>query len=76
MSLEGYAVARLHVEGLRRSASLEREAVIDGLQSLGQVDLGLGSPVALGPGDHQASHRVWPTIIRGGQVLPFDWSQL
>lgn len=76
VSLEGYAVARLYVEGLRRSTGLDRESVIDGLESLGQVELGLGSPVALGPGDHQASHRIWPTIIRGGRVLPFDWSQL
>ncbi len=77
VSLEGYAVAKLYVEGLRKAgSSIDRESVIDGLESLGEIDLGLGEPVRLSETEHQASHRIWPTVIRAGKVEPFDWSQL
>jgi hypothetical protein len=50
--------------------------VIDALEGLGEFDLGLGVPLALSPGEHQASHTVWPTILKGGRIEPLDWSAL
>ena len=49
--------------------------MIDALDALGDFDLGLGEPLHIS-GRHQASHRVWPTIIRKGRAVPFAWSEL
>jgi branched-chain amino acid transport system substrate-binding protein len=75
-SLEGYLAARMLGDALRRhEGPLTREGVIDALEALGQFDLGLGIPLRLSPTEHQASHAVWPTIIRGGRIVPFDWKE-
>lgn len=72
LSLEGYVAARLFVEGLRRIAGpISRESIIDALESIGDVDLGLGWPLSLSREDHQASHQVWFTRIENGVVVPF-----
>ncbi|MFP5213700.1 MAG: ABC transporter substrate-binding protein [Acidobacteriota bacterium] len=76
-SLEGYIVMRIL---LRAMASIQgevsRESVVDALERLGDFDLGLGEPLRLSPEDHQACHRVWPTVIRKGKAIPFEWSEL
>jgi hypothetical protein len=28
------------------------------------------------PAEHQASHRVWPTLLKEGRFVPFQWSDL
>jgi hypothetical protein len=43
---------------------------------MGEFDLGFSSKLELTEQEHQASHNIWPTIIRQGEVLPFDWKQL
>ena len=69
--------------GLR--LSLRRNARVDNCLELhfllsprarGCFDIGLGAPLELGPSQHQASHRVWPTILRGGRIHPLDWAEL
>lgn len=76
-SLEGYISARLFLAGLQRcDGTPTREKIIDALQSLGQFDLGLGEMLHFGPADHQACHRVWPTILRNGAFVQFDWKDL
>jgi branched-chain amino acid transport system substrate-binding protein len=68
VSLEGYLAASAFVEGLRRAGpGASAEAFIDALETSGAMDLGTGAPLSLTPADHQLSHRVWPTIIRGGK---------
>ncbi|SDL19790.1 amino acid/amide ABC transporter substrate-binding protein, HAAT family [Franzmannia pantelleriensis] len=77
ISLEGYLAAALFVKGLEAAGPApDREALVDALLGLGEVDLGLGEPLRLGRGDHQASDAVWPTIIRDGGFEPVDWSTL
>ena len=76
-SLEGYTVGRMLIRALAGAPTpLTREAVVDALEDLGTFDLGLGEPLRLGPQNHQASHRIWPTVIRGGGVVPFEWTEL
>ena len=58
------------------SGQPDRERIVDALEGLGRFDLGLGAPLELSKREHQASHQVWPTVIRGGQVMPFAWSEL
>jgi hypothetical protein len=53
-----------------------RENIIDALEGLKAFDLGLGKPLHLTAKKHQASHRVWPTILRNGQFVPFKWKDI
>jgi ABC-type branched-subunit amino acid transport system substrate-binding protein len=76
-ALEGYIATRILLKALRNiSGVIKRESIIDSLENLGQFDLGFGAPLQINSMEHQASHQVWPTIIRRGEVLPFDWEQL
>ena len=69
-SLEGYLTARILVEGLRRAGkNLSRDGLINGLESLRDVNLG-GFTVNFSPKDHQASNFTDLTIIaRGGKFV-------
>lgn len=76
-SLEGYVAARILILALRSmEGEITREAVVDALEGLGEFDIGLGTPLSLSPTEHQASHRVWPTVLRRASVVPLDWAQL
>ena len=76
-SLEGYIAARILCRALKHiSGPLNREGVIDALEQLGDFDIGLGEQLRLNSREHQACHRVWPSILRGGEVVPFQWSEL
>jgi branched-chain amino acid transport system substrate-binding protein len=77
VGLEGYIDARILTLALRRiQGPITREAVVDALEGLGNFDIGLGEPLYLDRANHQASHRVWPTILRAGRFVPFHWSDL
>lgn len=69
-SLEGYLTARVLVEGLRRAGkNLSRDALIAGLESMHDVNLG-GFTITYGPKDHQGSNFTDLTIIgRGGKFI-------
>jgi ABC-type branched-subunit amino acid transport system substrate-binding protein len=68
-SLEGYIVASIFTEGLRRAgASLTTERLVDALESIRSHDLGVGTPINYGPSEHQASHRVWGTVLDASGV--------
>jgi len=76
-SLEGYVATRILLTALRSiDGPVSREAVIDALESLGSFDPGLGVVLHLGPDDHQASHNVWPTVLRAGRIQPLAWDEL
>jgi serine/threonine protein kinase/ABC-type branched-subunit amino acid transport system substrate-binding protein len=63
-SLEGYINAAIFTEGLRRAGrDLTTESLVDALESIRSHDLGLGTPIHYGPSGHQASHKVWGTIL-------------
>jgi branched-chain amino acid transport system substrate-binding protein len=74
---EGYIDARILTLALEKIAGAPtREAVIDALEGLGQFDIGLGEPLCLNRREHQACHRVWPTLLKGGRFVPFEWSDI
>jgi branched-chain amino acid transport system substrate-binding protein len=74
---EGYIAARILTLGLEKiQGPPTREAIVDALENLGRFDVGLGEPMHLSPTDHQASHRVWPTVLKDGRFLPFQWSDI
>ncbi|MFO0929143.1 MAG: ABC transporter substrate-binding protein [Gemmataceae bacterium] len=64
ISLEGYIAARILVEGLHSAGpTLTAETLVDGLEAIHGLDLAIGSTVTFGPSDHQASTRVWGTVL-------------
>jgi ABC-type branched-subunit amino acid transport system substrate-binding protein len=69
-SLEGYLTARVLVEGIRRAGkNLSRDALISGLESMHDVNLG-GFTITYGAKDHQGSNFTDLTIIgRGGKFI-------
>jgi len=78
VSLEGFVDAMVLVEGLKRAGKdLTREGLIRGIESIHELDLGLGPLLKLdyGAKDHKGFDHVIPTVIRGGRAVPFtDWS--
>lgn len=75
--LEGYIATRILVLALDKiEGQLTRETIVDALEKLGQFDIGLGEPLNLSPNEHQASHRIWPTILKDGGFVPFQWDNI
>jgi serine/threonine protein kinase/ABC-type branched-subunit amino acid transport system substrate-binding protein len=74
VSLEGYVDAMLFVEGLRRTApNLTTENLVTALETIRDLDIGLGTPLRFGPSEHQASHKVWGTILdNAGHFQPLE----
>jgi branched-chain amino acid transport system substrate-binding protein len=66
VSLEGFVAARVLVEALKRAGpQLDTEKLVDSLEGLRDLDLGLGTPVTYGRTEHQAVHKVWGTELDG-----------
>jgi ABC-type branched-subunit amino acid transport system substrate-binding protein len=64
VSLEGFVAARVLVEALKRAGpQLDTEKLVDSLESLRNLDLGLGTSVSFGRTEHQAVHKVWGTEL-------------
>jgi len=76
-SFKGYIVGRILLRAIEnQNRPLTRESLIDSFHLLGTFDIGLGVELDIGPLNHQASHGVWPTVIRNGKIEPFDWNEL
>lgn len=63
VSLEGYIVGCLMVEALARCQAFEREELVDVLEGIKQLDLGIGTSIDFGPSDHEGGDKVWGTTI-------------
>lgn len=78
VSLEGFVDAMVVVEGLKRAGKdVTREKFITAIESIHEMNVGLGSKLVLsyGPADHKGFDDVYPTIVKNGQpVLLTDWS--
>ncbi len=66
VSLEGYVMANLLIEGLRRAGrNLNTDTLVAALEGIKEVDIGIGNTLTFGPSEHQASHKVWLTALDG-----------
>ncbi len=64
ISLEGYIVGQLFAEGVRRAGrELDTEKLVDALEHTQDHDPGTGSALGFSPSQHQASHKVWGTML-------------
>lgn len=75
--LEGYVASRILSYALRQlKDQVSREAIVNALEGLETFDIGLGEPLYLSPKEHQASHRVWPTILEDGRFVSLEWPDI
>ncbi len=74
ISLEGFVASQLFAEGVRRAGrELDTEKLVDALESIRDYDLGVGTVMSFGLSEHQASHKVWGTMIDAqGQFRTLD----
>ena len=64
VSLEGYVAANVLIEALRRTGpQLDTEKLVDVLENMRDLDLGLGAQLGFGRAEHQASHKIWGTAL-------------
>jgi len=64
VSFEGYVAANVLIQGLQKTgAQLDTEKLIDNLEAMRDIDLGLGAPLNFGRTEHQASHKIWGTAM-------------
>ncbi len=78
VSLEGFVDAMVMVEGLKRAGKdLTREKFIAAIESIHDINFGLGPKLKLGysPTDHKGFDSVYPTVVKNGQpTLLTNWS--
>jgi ABC-type branched-subunit amino acid transport system substrate-binding protein len=76
LGVEGFVNAKIIVEALRRAGpNPTRAGFKTALESLRSFDVGIGSPVELGPQRHQGLDGVYFTRVHGERWVPItDWS--
>jgi branched-chain amino acid transport system substrate-binding protein len=74
VSLEGYVAANVLIQALKKTGRLlDTEKLIDNLEAMRNMDLGLGTPLSFGRAEHQASHKIWGTSIDdNGKYQPIE----
>src|SRR5262249_11029719 len=74
VSLEGYVAANVRIAALKRHGpDLDNEKLVQTLENLRDLDLGLGVPVSFGRSEHQGVHKVWGTQLdANGRYQPID----
>lgn len=77
ISLEGFIIAKIFHQGLLNiKGDISKESIIDGLESLHDIDIGLGVDIYIDENEHQAIHNVWMTHINAGKITAFSWPML
>ena len=74
VSLEGYVAASVLIQALKKAGpQLDTEKLVDTLEAMRELDLGLGTKLSFGRAEHQASHKVWGTAIdERGKYQPIE----
>ena len=74
VSLEGYVAANVLIQALKRTGpQVDTEKLIDNLEGMRNIDLGLGTSLNFGRAEHQASHKIWGTAIDDtGRYQPIE----
>jgi branched-chain amino acid transport system substrate-binding protein len=74
VSLEGYIAANVLIQAIKQTGpELNTEKLIDNLEAMRNIDLGLGTALNFGRAEHQASHKIWGTAIdENGKYTPVE----
>ena len=76
-ALEGYIASQILVKAMGPFQVVpSRESLIDALEEMGTFDIGLGVDLTLNSEEHQASEKVWPTILINSEFQSFLWKDL
>ena len=62
------------IQALKKaSPQLDTEKLVDTLEAMREIDLGLGAKLGYGRAEHQASHKIWGTAIdEKGKYQPIE----
>jgi branched-chain amino acid transport system substrate-binding protein len=73
-SMESFISASILIQGLKRTGpQLDTEKLVEVLENIHNLDLGLGVPLSFGRGEHQASHKIWGTALDDkGKYQPLE----
>ncbi len=74
VSFEGYVAANVLISGIKRAGpQIDTEKLIDTLETMRNLDLGLGTQLSFGRSEHQASNKVWGTALdENGRYQPLE----
>jgi branched-chain amino acid transport system substrate-binding protein len=74
VSLEGYVAANVLIAALNRNGrQLDTERLVETLENLHDLNVGLGTPVTFSENEHQGMHKVWGTHLdETGHYQPID----
>jgi len=74
VSLEGYVAANVLIAALKRNGpQLDTESLVETLENLHDLDIGLGTPVTFSRSEHQGIHKVWGSQLDAtGHYRPID----
>ena len=74
VSLEGYVAANVLIAALKRNGpQLDTERLVETLENLHDLNVGLGTPVTFSESEHQGMHKVWGTQLdETGHYQPID----
>ncbi len=76
-SFEGYIAGRIVLVALQSDCyEGGRDELVNTLEALEEFSIGLPEPLKLTHMRHQASHSVWPTVIRNRSIEPMEWADL
>ena len=77
VSLEGFIIAKIFHQGLLQiEGEITKESIIDGLESLDGIDIGLGLDIYYDESEHQAIHQPWVTRLHLGAIKDFNWQMM
>ncbi len=77
VSLEGFTIAKIFHQGLLNiKGDITKESIIDGLELLHGIDIGLGVDIFVDEEEHQAINHIWMTHFKAGKITPFTWPML
>ena len=48
----------------RAGRNLDTETLVEALEGIHGLDLGIGTTISFGPSEHQGSHKVWGTMLQ------------
>jgi ABC-type branched-subunit amino acid transport system substrate-binding protein len=78
VSLEGFVNAMVYVEALKRAGrDLTRDKFLAALESIRDLDVGVGMKVSYAQGRHHAFDQVFATVLADGEPVVFtDWNRV
>jgi ABC-type branched-subunit amino acid transport system substrate-binding protein len=65
LALEGWVAGKVLAEAIRRAGrDLDTERLVDTLEHVHDLDIGIGTRISFDRGDHEGSRQVWGTVLQ------------